>query len=293
MESGDRPRGVRQTLREAVAVQSKRRTRTVSRRNGYCRHATHVCRARVVKLLDGGAKRRDKRLPGDVADAVAAYAAKATWPAGFVVYQRGSPADGMFIVLRGRIVLRSRVKAGRAFVPALAREGETFGWEGLGANAKYATDARADEESDTLHLSSARFREFVREQPHHALTLVGQMVDERTALLEKLRELATLSVEQRLISSLVRLAQARMFTTDDGRIALGTAQYKLLCELVGATRESVSLVLTRLVAEGLAERNGTTIYVAPLHVLADRLESHRLDGEMPLLVTSEVPLEAR
>ena len=119
------------------------------------------------------------------------------------------------------------------------------------------------------------------------------MVDERTALLEKLRELATLSVEQRLISSLVRLAQARMFTVDDGRIALGTAQYKLLCELVGATRESVSLVLTRLVAEGLAERNGTTIYIAPLSVLMDRLESHRLDGEMPLLVTSEIPFEAR
>ncbi len=246
-----------------------------------------------MTLLDAGAKRRDKRLPGDVADAVAAYAATATWPAGFVVYQRGAPADGMFIVLRGRIVLRSRVKAGRAFVPAFAREGETFGWEGLGANAKYATDARADEESDTLHLSSARFREFVREQPQHALTLIGQMVDERTALLEKLRELATLSVEQRLLSSLVRLAQARMFTTEDGRIALGTAQYKLLCELVGATRESVSLVLTRLVAEGLAERNGATIYVAPVHALADRLESHRLDGEMPLIMTADLPMEAR
>ena len=248
---------------------------------------------RVVKLLDAGVKRRDKRLPGDVADAVAAYAAKATWPAGFVVYQRGAPADGMFIVLRGRVVLRSRVKAGRAFVPAFAREGETFGWEGLGVNAKYATDARADEESDTLHLSSARFREFVREQPQHALSLVGQMVDERTALLEKLRELATLSVEQRLIASLVRLSQARMFTTEDGRIALGAAQYKLLCELVGATRESVSLVLTRLVAEGLAERSGSTIYVAPVSTLAERLDHQRADGEMPLVLMSEMSADAR
>jgi CRP/FNR family transcriptional regulator, cyclic AMP receptor protein len=252
-----------------------------------------VCCLREAKLLDAGVKRRDKRLPGDVADAVAAYAAKATWPAGFVVYQRGAAADGMFIVLRGRIVLRSRVKAGRAFVPALAREGETFGWEGLGANAKYATDARADEESDTLHLSSARFREFVRERPNQALALIGQMVDERTALLEKLRELATLSVEQRLISSLLRLSQAKMFTTDDGRIALGASQYKLLCELVGATRESVSLVLSRLVAEGLAERSGTTIYVAPVGALSERLESSRSDGEMSLVITSEMAVEVR
>lgn len=238
-------------------------------------------------------KRRDKRLPSDVADAVTAYAAKATWPAGFVVYQRGAAADGMFIVLRGRIVLRSRVKAGRAFVPALAREGETFGWEGLATNARYATDARADEESDTLHLSSARFREFVREQPQHALTLISQMVEERTALLEKLRELATLSVEQRLISSLVQLARASVFTTEDGRIALGSSQYKLLCELVGATRESVSLVLTRLVAEGLAERNGTTIYVASVSSLAERLDSARLDGEVAMSISNEFPVDTR
>ncbi|MDF2775345.1 MAG: cyclic nucleotide-binding protein [Geminicoccaceae bacterium] len=247
----------------------------------------------LTKLLDAGSKQREKRLPGDVADVVAAYAAKATWPAGFVVYQRGAHADGLFIVTRGRIVLRSRVKAGRAFVPALAREGETFGWEGLGTNARYATDARADEESDTLHLSTARFRELLREQPQHALALVAQMVCERTALLEKLRELATLSVEQRLISSLVRLAHARMFMTDDGRMALGPAQYRLLCELVGATRESVSLVLTRLVAEGLAERNGSTVFVAPVSALADRLDSNRLDGEMPIVVSTEMALEAR
>jgi CRP-like cAMP-binding protein len=246
-----------------------------------------------MKLLDAGLRRRDKRLSGDVADAVAAYGAKATWPAGFVVYQRGAVADGMFVVLRGRVVLRSRVKAGRAFVPALAREGETFGWEGLAANARYATDARADEETETLHLSGARFREFVREQPQQALLLIGQMVEERTALLEKLRELATLSVEQRLISSLVQLARARMFTTDDGRIALGAAQYRLLCELVGATRESVSLVLTRLVAEGFAERVGTTIIVSPVSALVERLDSGRLDGEIPFTATGSFTVDTR
>lgn len=244
-------------------------------------------------MLEAETKQRGRRLPSEVADAVTAYAAKATWPAGFAVYERGASADGMFIVLRGRIVLRSRVKAGRAFVPALAREGETFGWEGLAPNARYATDARADEESETLHLSSTRFREFLREQPQHAFALVGQMVTERTVLLEKLRELATLSVEQRLISSLLRLAQSRVFTTDDGRIALGTAQYKLLCELVGATRESVSLVLTRLVAEGLAERQGTTIHIAPVAALAERLDGSRSDGEVPLLLTSEIPLDTQ
>ena len=63
------------------------------------------------------------RLPESVLEAIAVYAAKATWPTGFTVYQRGASADGVFVVLRGRIVLRSRVKAGRGFVPAIAAHG--------------------------------------------------------------------------------------------------------------------------------------------------------------------------
>jgi CRP-like cAMP-binding protein len=213
---------------------------------------------------------------------LAPYAARASWPAGFVVYQRATVADGLFIVGRGRIVLRSRVRAGRGFVPWIASPGETFGSEGLSPAARYATDARADEESETLFLSSARFRAFVREQPQHSLSLINQLMAERASLLDKLRELTTLSVEQRLISTLLRLANTNTFTRDDGRIELCTSRYRLLCELVGATRESVSLVLGRLTGEGLVERNGTTLIVSPT-MLADRLEAGGIDAELALL----------
>jgi len=194
-------------------------------------------------------------------ESLAAYAARASWPAGFVVYQRSAAADGVFVVSRGRIVLRSRVRAGRGFVPWIACPGETFGSEGLSPSSRYATDARADEESETLFLSSARFRAFVREQPQHSLTLINQLMAERALLLDKLRELTTLSVEQRLIATLVRMASNNTFTGEDGRIVLCSARYRLLCELVGATRESVSLVLGRLASEGVVERSGTTLFV--------------------------------
>jgi CRP/FNR family transcriptional regulator, cyclic AMP receptor protein len=222
------------------------------------------------------------RLAAAELNAVAAYAAKATWPAGFTVYQRGGAADGVFVVLRGRIVLRSRVKAGRSFVPAVATAGEAFGMEGLTGAARYVTDAKADEPSETLHLSGARFRAFVREQPQHALCLVGQIMAEHTSLLEKLRELATLSVEQRLVTTLLRMARNHTFVGADGRITLGAAQYRLLCELVGATRESVSLVLNRLIADGLAERQGTTFVIAPAKELASRVAASWRDTEIAL-----------
>jgi CRP-like cAMP-binding protein len=214
--------------------------------------------------------------------ALASYAARASWPAGFAVYQRGAPADGVFIVTRGRVVLRSRVRAGRGFVPWIATPGETFGSEGLTTNAKYVTDARADEESETLFLSAARFRAFMREQPQHALTLISQLMAERGALLDKLRELTTLSVEQRLLTTLLRMASNSTFTREDGNIVLDSARYRLLCELVGATRESVSLVLARLSGDGLVERQGSTLIIAPPSRLVERLDAPILSEELVL-----------
>lgn len=211
------------------------------------------------------------RLSEDERLSIAAYAARASWPEGFQIYERGATADGVFLVLSGCVVLRSRVRAGRGFVPWVATVGETFGAEGLANNSVYATDARADEETETLYLSTAKMRAFVREQPTQALSLIGQVMGERVSLLEKLREITTLSVEQRLLASLRRMASHRGFLDKNGRIELSTSRYRLLCELVGATRESVSLVLGRLTGEGLAERVGSTLFVTPTARLYERL----------------------
>ena len=216
------------------------------------------------------------RLLPTTVDALLAYAARATWPAGFVIYQRGARADGVFVVLQGRVVLRSRVRAGRGFIPWIATPYETFGSEGISANPRYSTEARADDETTTLFLSSARFRSFLREQPQHATSLIAQILSERSALLEKLRELTTMSVEQRLTVALLRMATFDSFTRDDGCIVLNTNRYRLLCELVGATRESVSLVLGRFAAEELIERKGNGLIVHPKRLMG-RMEEVPLD----------------
>jgi CRP-like cAMP-binding protein len=205
-------------------------------------------------------------------EAIAKYAARAVWPVGFSVYQRGAAADGMFIVVRGRIVLRSRVKSGRGYIPTIVVPGGTFGSEGLAAARpyppRYVTEARSDSDTETLYLSTAHHRALVREQPGLALALTAQVMAEHAALLEKLRELATLSVEQRLVASLARMARQHTFVDKEGRVALDTVHYRLLCEVVGATRESVSLVLNRLIASGVAERVDGCVLVHPRAIAA-------------------------
>lgn len=234
------------------------------------------------------------RLTEEMRERLAAYAATARWPVGFAVYQRGAAADGIFVVLSGSVVLRTRLKSGRAFVPALLTAGEVFGVEGLAPGALYQTDASAEAEAQTLHLSRLRLRTLMRERPEEALALVAQVADAHGVVLDRLRELAMMSVEQRLLAAVERMRAARADTPPDQPITFDAAGYRLLCEMVGATRESVSLVVNRLVGGGQADREGANVTIKPSAGLragrgaADE-GGEEMDRERPLASSNEPP----
>jgi CRP-like cAMP-binding protein len=226
---------------------------------------------------------RRPRLSTESATALAAYGTRTTWPPGFQIYQRGTPADGLSLVLRGHVVLRSRVRSGKGFVPSVITPGEMFGVEGISGDPVYATDACASEETETLFISGPQFRAFVRENPGDALSVVAQLMCERVQLLEQLHAMASQNVEQRLAAALKRLARDRSFLGEDRALHLEPRHHRLLCEMVGATRESIALALSRLVGAGVARRSGSDFVVAPAdlaaHISAERLE---LEGTLPL-----------
>ena len=227
--------------------------------------------------------RHSTRLGGDTATVLAGYGARTTWPSGFQIYQKGAPADGISLVIRGHVILRNKIRAGRSFVPAIVIPGETFGVEGITHEASYVTDAYAADDTETLHINGARFRAFVRENPGVALDVMAQLMNERSLLLERLHSMASQNVEQRLISAIERLAADRSFLTPDGRLRLELKHHRLLCEMVGATRESIALALGRLVGAGVAIRRGMSFVIAPSK-LAEHisLEAATAERELPL-----------
>lgn len=223
-------------------------------------------------------QKKQVRLSTESATVLAGYGARTTWPSGFQIYQKGTPADGISVVLRGHVILRNRIRTGRGFVPAIITPGETFGIEGLSHEATYVSDAFAADDTETLFVNGAQFRAFVRENPGSALDVLSQLMSERAHLLEKLHAMASQNVEQRLVSALQRLAGDRSFVAPDGRLRLELKHHRLLCEMVGATRESIALALGRLVGAGVATRRGTSFMIAPSS-LASHINSEATEGE--------------
>jgi len=226
------------------------------------------------------------KLSAEDATTLAGYGARTTWPSNFQIYQRATTADGISVVLRGHVILRNRARSGRSFVPAIVIPGETFGVEGLCPDASYVTDAYASDDTETLFVSGSQFRAFMRENPGQAINVVGQMMSERVALLEKLHAMASQNVEQRLASALCRLAADRSFVGRDGRLRLELKHHRLLCEMVGATRESIALALARLVGSGVAERKGMIFLVAPKR-LTEHISDDGVDSGGALSLTRE------
>lgn len=226
------------------------------------------------------------RLTPECANGLARYGARTTWPSNFQIYQKNTSADGVSLVIRGHVILRNRIRTGRGFVPAIVTPGETFGVEGLIDSGTYVTDAYASDETETLYLSAAHFRAFVRENPGLALALIGQLMTERAHLLEKLHAMASQNVEQRLIASLHRLTADRSFLSSDGKLRLELRHHRLLCEMVGATRESIALALGRLVSSGVAERKGMAFQIAPSG-LARHIPMDSMEADSPLALAQE------
>jgi CRP-like cAMP-binding protein len=230
--------------------------------------------------------RKSARLNAEAATALAAYGARTAWPSSFQIYQKGTAADGLSLVLHGHVILKNKIRTGRSFVPAIVTPGEIFGIEGLTGDASYVTDAYAADETETLFVSSAQFRAFVRENPGVALQVIAQLMSERAHLLEKLHAMASQNVEQRLISSLGRLAADRSFVGADGRLKLELKHHRLLCEMVGATRESIALALGRLVGAGIATRRGMAFMIAPAK-LAEHISADANDVDRPIPIAQE------
>jgi CRP-like cAMP-binding protein len=138
-----------------------------------------------------------------------------------------------------------------------------------------------------LYVTASQFRAFVRENPGHALDIIGHLMYERAQLLEKLHAMASQNVEQRLIHALQRLTADKTFINTDGKLRLELKHHRLLCEMVGATRESIALALGRLVGMGIATRRGVSFLIAPAN-LANHISPSITEGETQLPITHEM-----
>lgn len=178
-------------------------------------------------------------------------------PPGSVLIAEGQAADGLYIVLRGRVNLLRAAEGGRDLILAALGPGEVFG-EACAFGVTMSSSAVAAVQSELLRIPPEALVDHLRRDPETMLRLMKLQG-------EKLREvegvasgLALCDVEERLRRTLARLArrQGRRGPASTGWILAPVPTQSELARMVGSCRETVSRTLTAMARNGLVSASG-------------------------------------
>jgi CRP/FNR family transcriptional regulator, nitrogen oxide reductase regulator len=162
-------------------------------------------------------------------------------PKGTILLAHGAPADRCHALLEGRMRISQSGAEGDQVIVRFVGPGETFGTVALFTDRHYPAEASAVVDSVAISWPESTLLELVERYPRIALNLVKIVGVRLREAQERLREIATQRVDQRIAHALLRLAHTGH--KDDSVIDFPVTRQDL-AELCGATLYTVSRVLT-------------------------------------------------
>jgi CRP-like cAMP-binding protein len=164
-----------------------------------------------------------------------------------IVFRRGDAA-ALYLLQRGRVAIHAElagVESNGALLLAIARAGQLFGEASL-FSGSHVNEARALEASIIRQLDARACRAALEAHPRAALALTTLMAERRMVAEARLCELASASVQRRVLLQLQRFAGEASVGDSRGRIIADRLTHEELGRLVGASRVAVSRALGAL-----------------------------------------------
>jgi CRP/FNR family transcriptional regulator len=193
---------------------------------------------RSLALFEGVADQALARLADDLQPR--------TVPVGAFIFHQGDVGSTCYLIERGRVRIFVLGEDGRELSVRVLGSGEIIGEMSLLDHLPRSASAQAMEKTDLFVLHHDRLRRYLRDYPSLAFNLLQALSARIRQINEQAEELATMTVEERLMCQLRKFAEWSGEPTADGlRIAIPLTQTEL-ATLVGTSRESVNRSLARL-----------------------------------------------
>jgi CRP-like cAMP-binding protein len=193
--------------------------------------------------------------------------------AGELLFSEGEPCNGLHIVAQGKTRIFKTSVNGREQVLAVNGPGDSIAELPVFDGGPFPASASAVEDTEIAFISRRDFQAYCLEHPEvplKVLTVVGGRLRRLVGIIE---ELSFTTIRQRLISSLLKLAQSEGKQTARGIEFQLPATHQELANQLGTVRELVSRNLMRLQAEGLLDVDARQIVVKDLDGLKAVLET--------------------
>ena len=160
-------------------------------------------------------------------------------PAGSILFRKDDPGDGLYGVLRGRIVVTVESVGGKELILNMFGAGEFFGEIALLDGKGRTATATAREASELLFLGRRVFLPFLRQHHEAAVRIIALLCERLRRTTNLVEDSAFLSVSTRLAKQLAALAHGS--PTSEATVRLSQEE---LAHTLGVSREMVSRQLT-------------------------------------------------
>lgn len=193
---------------------------------------------------------------------------------GDVIYRQGEPAGHVFLLIRGTVQSVLLSSAGQESLLRIHLPGSILGLTALATVPWRDATARAADAVELGVIGKERLIELLRTEPDLSLLLIRLLVDRMRDFHFRVGDLHAQTVEQRVARALLSLSQADGAAPCAGSRSIGLTHQEL-AHLVNASRQTVSMVLSRFAEAGLVVRRGR------LTVLADVAKLEAMLPEAP------------
>lgn len=204
---------------------------------------------------------------------LAARTVRKLFSADELLFSEGEPCIGLQIITRGKVRIFKTSVSGREQVLAMNGPGESIAEVPVFDGGPYPASAMATEDTEIAFISRRDFNAFCLEHPEvsiKVLSVVGSRLRRLVAIIE---ELSFTTIRQRLISTLLKLAQSEGKKTDLGIEFQLPMTHQELANQLGTVRELISRNLMRLQAEGLLDVDARQIVVKDIKGLSALLDA--------------------
>lgn len=187
-----------------------------------------------------------KELEDDLADILFKGFSHRGYTPGQTIYWEGDPGERLFILAAGKVKLTHNDGMFKGVLIDILDYGEIFGNLTVDSEKNYRNTAQALTHCCALSMSVAEFKSVLALSPQ-LMFKTFQILSERAELAnERFLQAGTMPVKQRVARTLVSLARKMGKQTSDYLLIDVPLTRADIADMVGATQESVSRVLSQL-----------------------------------------------
>lgn len=179
---------------------------------------------------------------------------------GSILFRRGDPSDGFYLVVYGQIKLSFISPQGAEKVVEIIGPGQTFGEAVMFMNKPYPVMATALADSQIIHLGRDALYAELDHDPQLARKMLAGLSMKLHRLLADMESLSTQSARERVIGYLLREIPDDISDDHSVEITLPTSKGTIASRL-NITQEHFSRVLHVLAEENLIKISGRLICV--------------------------------